>query len=154
MLLKYRQAVTPFLLSLVALAAVWASTGSWNVEEWATLLTGVILTHLSFFQANVPGWMWLKALIPAITVNIAVVTEWARTGTFDAKLWIPMAVAVVTAVLNLGLPNAPGAETHPINGTPGVAGGGPIVQMRALVPQPRRLLLGASLLVVLILALA
>ena len=61
----YLKAIGGALATLVAVGAHYAATGELGRSELAIGATGLIGSSLVFFTTNVPGWPFLKALVPA-----------------------------------------------------------------------------------------
>lgn len=95
----YLKAIAPALLTLVAVASLYITTGELGRAELAVGATGLIGSSLVFFTTNVPGWPFLKALVPAFTGSLTALAFWIETGTFDKLELNVFLTALGTAVV-------------------------------------------------------
>jgi hypothetical protein len=95
----YLKAIAPALLTLVAVASLYITSGELDRAELAVGATGVIGSSLVFFTTNVPGWPFLKALVPALTGGLASLALFIENGTFDKTELNILLTALGTAVV-------------------------------------------------------
>lgn len=106
---EMRKATRPALLALVAVLANYIASGSFGRTEFAVALSGVVVSVLSFSLTNSAQFPILKAIIPPIIVNIAVLTTLVESGHLDRPALSALAYSIAAAALashatNEGLP--------------------------------------------------
>jgi hypothetical protein len=122
---EIQKATRPALLALLTIAVNWIASGEWSQTEFAVAASGLVVAVLAFALTNSAQFPILKAIIPPIIVNIAVLTTWIDTGSLDRPALSALVYSLVAAVLvghatNKGLP--PGGSHPPAPAPAGPAG--------------------------------
>lgn len=113
---ELRKAVVPGGLALLAVFTNYLASGEWSQTEFAIALSGVVVIVLNFSLTNSQKYPILKAIVPPIIVNIAVLTKLLETGELDraalsATIYSVVAGFITWRIPNVGLPG--GSEAPP-----------------------------------------
>ena len=104
------KALQPALLTIAAVLISFVTTGDLSRFELALGVTGLVSSAIAYFVANVPGYPFLKALVPALVAVTTPLQLLIESGKIDREeitvFFTGLAAAAITYLTkNQGAPN-------------------------------------------------